>query len=409
MDPGAGWVLVRPERTQPLPAPPFALPDLQRLARVVMTWLQAWAYTAAEPGARRDLRIDLLRGFCVFAMLADHLGGESWLYAITGGNGRFVSAAEGFVFISGLVMGQVYASKIKRLGLKHAIGQALLRARTLYVITTVMTLIFALTRLYTDLAMWVPRSVSPGAESLPEVIVGTLTLHFTYHGTDILALYVFCVLGSVAGLTALAFGKWRWVLGASWLTWLGYQLQPDLHLPWYIRNSENFPFAAWQVLFMTGLVIGFRGPALTRWLERRPALRTALIGLAVVVAIGVASSSAIFGDSAPGLFDKVAQRPVRLAGFAAAALMLYTAVTLAWLPVRRATGWLLLPLGQHALYCYTLHLFVILFIINAVRGAPIAGPMWWSSVMSGTTLQIGLVLAMWVLVRRRILFRVVPR
>jgi hypothetical protein len=35
--------------------------------------------------------------------------------------------------------------------------------------------------------------------------------------------------------------------------------------------------------------------------------------------------------------------------------------------------------------------------------------MWWSSVMSGTTLQIGLVLAMWVLVRRRILFRVVPR
>ena len=105
----------------------------------------------------------------------------------------------------------------------------------------------------------------------------------------------------------------------------------------------------------------------------------------------------------------MAQRPVRLAGFAAAALLLYTAVTLAWLPVRRATGWLLLPLGQHALYCYTLHLFVILFIINAVRGAPIAGPMWWSSVMSGTTLQIGLVLAMWVLVRRRILFRVVPR
>jgi fucose 4-O-acetylase-like acetyltransferase len=163
------------------------------------------------------------------------------------------------------------------------------------------------------------------------------------------------------------------------------------------------------VLFMTGLVIGFRGPALTRWLERRPALRSALIGLAVAVTFGVASSFAIFGDSAPDLFDKVAQRPVRLAGFAAAALLLYTAVTLAWLPVQRATGWLLLPLGQHALYIYTLHLFVILFIMNAAPGAAMAGTMWWSPVVSGTALQIGLVLAMWVLVRRRILFRVVPR
>jgi hypothetical protein len=382
---------------------------VRRPADVFTTWLRTWSYASAAAGTRRDLRIDLLRGFCVFAMIADHLGGDSWLYAVTGGNHSFISAAEGFVFISGLVMGQAYGSKIQRLGLKSAIEKALLRARTLYLVTVVLTLTFSTMRLYTDLALWVPRTFSPGAESLPDLLVGALTLHLTYHGTDILALYVFCVLAAAIGLTALAFGKWRWVLGASWLTWLGYQFQPTLQVPWYVRNSENFPFAAWQVLFMTGLVIGFRGPALTRWLERRPALRTALIGLAVAVAIGVASSSAIFGDSVPGLFDKVAQRPVRLAGFAAAALLLYTAVTLAWLPVRRATGWLLLPLGQHALYCYTLHLFVILFIINAVRGAPIAGPMWWSSVMSGTTLQIGLVLAMWVLVRRRILFRVVPR
>jgi hypothetical protein len=382
---------------------------VQRRVQLFMAWVRAWSYASAGAGTRRDLRIDLLRGFCVFAMIADHLGGESWLYAITGGNHSFISAAEGFVFISGLVMGQAYESKIQRLGLKSAIAKALLRARTLYVITVVLTLIFSIMRLYTDLALWVPRTVSPGAESLPDLFVGTLTLHLTYHGTDILALYVFCVLAAAAGLTALAFGKWRWVVGASWLTWLGYQFQPALHVPWYVRNSENFPFAAWQVLFMTGLVIGFRGPALTRWLARRPALRSALIGLAVAVTFGVAASFAIFGDSAPGLFDKVAQRPVRLAGFAAAALLLYTAVTLAWVPVRRATGWLLLPLGQHALYCYTLHLFVILFIMNAAPGAAIAGPMWWSPVMSGTALQIGLVLAMWVLVRRRILFRVVPR
>jgi len=48
------------------------------------------------------MRLDLLRGFCVVVMVADHIGGEqSWLYIMTGGNRFFTSAAEGFVLISG--------------------------------------------------------------------------------------------------------------------------------------------------------------------------------------------------------------------------------------------------------------------------------------------------------------------
>ena len=45
----------------------------------------------------RDPRLDLLRGFCVVAMIVDHVGGASWLYALTGGNTGPVTAAEGFV------------------------------------------------------------------------------------------------------------------------------------------------------------------------------------------------------------------------------------------------------------------------------------------------------------------------
>ncbi|MFN8517428.1 MAG: OpgC domain-containing protein [Chloroflexia bacterium] len=46
-----------------------------------------WRYVAEE---KRDLRLDLLRGFAVFAMVVDHIGGASWLYALTGGNRFFV-------------------------------------------------------------------------------------------------------------------------------------------------------------------------------------------------------------------------------------------------------------------------------------------------------------------------------
>src|SRR5689334_18083294 len=51
----------------------------------------------------RDLRIDLLRGAAVAAMVIDHVGGDrSWLYALTGGDKFYVSAAEAFVFLAGI-------------------------------------------------------------------------------------------------------------------------------------------------------------------------------------------------------------------------------------------------------------------------------------------------------------------
>lgn len=396
-----------PERAYDGPTP------VLQPARPVQIWqalahvLAAWAYPAAA--SRRDLRVDLLRGLCVFAMLADHLGGESWLYVFTGGNRGYVSAAEGFIFISGLVVGQVYGSKLGRLGLGQTIAQALRRARTLYLATVAMTLIFTGLRLFTDLALWVPRSVSPSDQSLIDVLVGAITLHWTYHGTDILAMYVFCLVAAGAGLVLLAHGHWRLLLAGSWLVWLGFQVRPDqVVVPWYIRNSENFPLGAWQVLFVTGLVLGFHRQRLERWLQARPRARFALLGLAVGVSLVVTLYYNASGDAAFEVFAKVPLRPARLVGFAAAAILAYTLMTHAWQPLRRAMGWLLLPLGQHALYCYIVHFFLIVLIVN-VLPADIAWQVsWLSPTLIGTLLQLGLIGAVWVLVRRRILFGVVP-
>ena len=69
--------------------------------------LSGWRYPSA---GNRDLRLDLLRGYCVFAMAVDHLDAPTYLYFLTGGNRFFTSAAEGFLFISGLVMGLVQGS-----------------------------------------------------------------------------------------------------------------------------------------------------------------------------------------------------------------------------------------------------------------------------------------------------------
>ncbi len=88
---------------------------------------QSWRYT----GGRRDLRLDLLRGFAAFAMIVDHLeGGRPWVAFVTGGDRFMVSAAEIFVFISGLVMGIVYSNVVARQGAGAGVKKALGRAGT---------------------------------------------------------------------------------------------------------------------------------------------------------------------------------------------------------------------------------------------------------------------------------------
>src|SRR5438270_13651520 len=128
--------------------------------------LRGWSYyQSADAGHRRDLRVDLLRGFCIFAMVVDHFGGDSWLYSITGGNRFYVSAAEGFIFISGFIMGQAYRAKRDRSGLPSAMAEALRRARTLYLATVALTLIFSVLYLYTDITLWTGRDFGLGIDS----------------------------------------------------------------------------------------------------------------------------------------------------------------------------------------------------------------------------------------------------
>lgn len=416
-------------------APPQDADARARAGPVAAHWttalrhsLRGLSYDAsADAASQRDLRLDLLRGFSVFAMVVDHLGGDSWLYAITGGNRFYVSAAEAFIFISGFVMGQAYHAKVQREGLVEAMLEALRRARTLYVTTVAMTLFFSALFLYTDVNLWTGRDFGLGIESVEEVVVGALTLHYTYHGTDILAMYALLVLAAPLSFLLLSTGRWQWVLFPSWLWWLAYQVFPEqAGLPWYIRNGENFPLAAWQVLFVTGLVMGFHRGVVTRWLQRFRRLRLFLLALGVAVTFALLSlyTSAGAGQELPlqvpfGLFDtgpdalserflKVPLRPWRIAAFIAVAIFAYTVATYAWQPLKRATGWLLLPFGQRALYSYIIHFFLILVAYNVAPRVFPAEIRQRAPELVDTSIQVIAVAILWLMVRYRVLFRIVP-
>ena len=124
-----------------------------------MTWTPAnWKYPAKD---RRDSRLDLLRGFAVFAMICDHVAGISWLSPLTGANRFVTSAAEGFVLLAGLVIGLVYGPRIARSGWIAVADPILRRAAVLYGVTVGLTLLFVGLFQFTDVEALAGPRVRP--------------------------------------------------------------------------------------------------------------------------------------------------------------------------------------------------------------------------------------------------------
>jgi hypothetical protein len=356
----------------------------------------AWRYD----GGKRDLRLDLLRGFAVIAMVADHIGGErSWLYAITGGDAFFVSAAEVFVFISGLLMGIISAAVVARQGLGAALMKILHRAWTLYLMTVTLTLIFMALSTQWGLGWGTAATES----TWPELMVSVLTLHRTMYLTDVLLLYTFLVLMAVPVLILLVHAQTAIVLTGSWALWCLWQLTPQhAQIPWTIADNSVFNFPAWQVLFVTALAIGYHRHRLEA-LCAQVAERTVLSVAGVIVAAAITTyivlrlpTSASYAVLADQLFGKVDLRLGRLLVFGGFFIFAYMSLTLAWAPIRRALGWLLLPLGQDALSAYILHLFVVALAVKlrpVIFGTSAATP------AENTAFQLAGIACIWLAIR----------
>ena len=93
--------------------------------------------------ALRIHAFDVLRGWCLVVISSDHLGRFPSVFdPFTGRGLLWVSAAEGFFFISGALVGIVRGRSMKRSGLQAAAGELWRRARKLYIASVILTLTF---------------------------------------------------------------------------------------------------------------------------------------------------------------------------------------------------------------------------------------------------------------------------
>jgi hypothetical protein len=246
------------------------------------------------------------------------------------------------------------------------------------------------------------------------VLFNILTLQYPFFMTDILVLYSLLMLGAPIALWLLQRGYDWLLLAGSWTLWLAYQLVPQI-------ASQPFPAlqlfhpAAWQLLFVHAITLGYHRERVARQvgIPRHRTLFTVsgvlLIALLVIYNTGGAVLHPLLGaGSAPWLQDMTSKSGMRVGRIVAAAIVFpfaYGLVTYLWEPLRRLTSWLLLPLGQNSLYSYTMHL-PLLLVVGLL-------PEWSGTTTAqqllNLTVQLGAVLAIWWLVRQRVLFSVIPR
>jgi enterochelin esterase-like enzyme len=364
--------------------------------------------------AARDERLDLLRGLAVVAMVVDHVGGASFLYAFTGGNRFFTSAAEGFIFISGLVMGLVYRRLVGRDGLGPSLQRSMERAATLYLLAVTLTFAF----IPVSEVLHLPWAQGILLSDPTQFIVSVLTLHQTYYLVDIPLLYTLLLLTAPLALILLSQGRTAVVLAASWLLWALYQVFPtQVDVPWAIQGNHLFFFAAWQIFFFTGLVLGWHHGELERRLAgfpRRAGLVVSGLGFALLIGFYAWSDRliALFVQDPEHasnidlflletVFSKADVRPGRIVASIVAFGFLYLLVTEGWRPLQWALGWLVLPLGKNALYAYAAH------VALAIPVQLIVGSLDFQVLplgLASAAAQVGSLAGIWLLIKGRVLF-----
>lgn len=409
------------------------------LSALVGRWRPSWGYdTAAVSDSSRDLRVDLFRGFLICTVVVTHTEVAGPFSFFTLNAFGAISGAEAFVALSGVVVGMVHRAQAERIGDWAASVLRWRRARTLYV--TALVVVFGVYVLgllpfldATEITTFTDRGT--GAEG-PDAAGRVYDLYFNaprlfdypppwYAVRDLLTLrmgpWVLNVLGLFAVLIAVAPALllllrrrlWWVVLGLSWAAYAYGTTSGTLLLP--SQFEHVFPVLVWQVIFVHGMVLGYHRERVVRALSTLPgkaAVTVLVLGYALallwlwaghegLVPLGPWPAD-LYGRMYDDYYVRVLLQSGRLVDLALVVLVAFVALTAFWKPVSAAVGRLFVPLGQASLYVFVVHVFFVLAVAN-VPGLDR------DSAWQGALVHVVEIALAWVLVRRQVLFSVVPR
>lgn len=241
-----------------------------------------------------------MRGYFLVFMMLNHLTftGGYLLVKFNHGELGYVQDAQGFIFLSGLLVGMVYARRMLKEG--YAAGAQKVRKRALEIyryaagsLLLIISLGFVLTQSSTYWEPWLWDLANPN----PFYLIASLFLIYQPTYMDILPQYILYMLVAPPLIWLCINGRWMTVMAISLFVWIATQL--GLHFPLAdgitgimdrIHDGKMFRSAfnvlGWQIVFMTGLVLG----ALTAtqqidWKKVFSPERTALVWAALALVL----------------------------------------------------------------------------------------------------------------------------
>lgn len=367
----------------------------------------------AKKDSSRILPFDILRGYFLSVILLNHL----WYYPsgldiFTGRSILYVSTAEGFFAVSGIVLGIIRGYKLRSEPMKRVSALLLKRAGILYITSLVLTLV------YTVLAWWaftgnpgLPSGLAPASTSFAELLWNTLTLRYTYGWADFLRYYALFIALTPLALWLLRKGLWPIVVLTSVGVWACYPL---------ISTQSFAVLASWQLVFFGGLCVGYYWKHLSdAWMRLSATMRKRIIaGLATTFFVTLSLAALlVFGGSIGGNVGNAIESIHRIVeqGFEKdrlplprillGAIWFWAAFWMAWKLqhfVQHRMNWLV-ELGQNSLYTYIISSLVVfgfhLLLPSPGAGNPLAN-------LALSLLALGIVIAA---VKTKFLMNIIPR
>lgn len=243
----------------------------------------------------RLLTLDYLRGFFIIVIIIDHLSRwPSALSLFTGQAWLWVTAAEGFVIISGLLVGYVRGYKNKSLPMRTVSSHLFKRSMLLYVWSVLGTFGYVAIVWYIHFIGGSP-STPMDVGNWPRLIFETLTLQYSWVWLHFLTLYA-------VFLASAPLAVWLLRKGRSWVVALISFLL--LILGW----QTHIEVLQWQILFFLPSIAGFHLEDIQKvWkalARRRRLILTWTIWTLTALTI-VASAALTF---VPGILEEIGDR-----------------------------------------------------------------------------------------------------
>lgn len=346
-------------------------------------------------------------------LIFNHTAISSGIEQVTG---SVVSAAEMLVAVSGVIVGIVFGARWRRLGGRATTGLLLRRARKLYLASAAVVGLVGILTLVPWLgteALVASPTMSPATDSYAyggwaRTLLAIITLEAGPWQFNILGFFIAVIALSPLVLWALDRGAWPLVLLGSLALYLfDKDFHPD---PVPFQSERPFPLLTWQILFVGGIVLGWHRAGFTRALGRwRRPLSVTVAGVAAVSAAGLVAAGLLLSESAwseweLAHFDKGTLDGLRIMVMMALTAGLYLIFRHFEESFGRLVAPLLLPLGQNSFYVFIVHVFWCL----AVASIPVlaAGGL---GAVGNSLVEITGLLAIWLMVKRRFLFRWIPR